>query len=60
MAAFAISVSFWRERGAPMLINWAGLVETSFLQLLKVSWADFEPKADNATKVGAFINMLIT
>ena len=51
MATFAVNVGFWRERGAPMLVDWLGYIETGWFQDLNATFGDLEPKADNATKV---------
>ena len=50
MAVFAVSIPFWLKRGSPMFSdNKLGYLETKFLEGMNVTFADLEPKAQNAT-----------
>ena len=53
MACFAVNVQFWRSRGSPLFqpSPKRGFSETSFLESMKISLDDLEPKANNATEI---------
>ena len=55
MAVFAVSVPFWRSRGAPLMrARTGGLMESHFLSSLNIGFDDIEPKGKNCTEVLAW------